>query len=814
MDIDSAPAPQADDIEMEDAPPPRRVAFTPPPDYIRPTTSRVAVNAMPPKTALSKRIHLINQTEDDQYVPKEPHPLDQDVDYSHPELHGLSTAGETPPAKPLHATNTSSALDDSFSELSPEHASTPLPFSPRYVPSWREAPARFVPNWRIAPAKTSPPHLSPQGRPIISPVSPRVIKSPPARVLSPDTLYPSLQTAGRKRTSPFDFSEGPEQLAQPRTVLGTVVGIIRAISTKLTTSIWSLFKSRKSIEQEIIAVHTSAYKRRAIARQDIETAPVPGYYPGSEQELRDMVLQETEQGTNATTIATPPDSRPGSKENSPPPQEQHPVPQASPPQKQAIAPKSSTSEYIAWRHMFREQRPIQPFLRNKQTAAPMSSTSKDIASGHPIQGQMPSRHIPQSNRQTAVATGGTLKHTASRPQAQEEKQVQQPSRAHEQTMAPPSRRNIYTVRRQARPGLLLNQSDRAERNRDADDRVDALTKRAKDITILSPEEKALRESVRTRRSRIADQEALEAKEAKAKKAEEQARLLAEREAEEERKQAEKEAEIAAAKEAARLAARKTLIPPTSSEWQQKIAERMATRDPTKILGHDSRGGELTRKTLGCILPQENEHLVKYAADPTAKREPAGWMNDAGVDGFISAIVDRRREQDGYVKGQGVPAFANFSCQWFSNVRKNGIKSIARWGRRQQISEKKLLQCEKIFFPVNTGAHWVLLVLSPKERTMEFLDSAGGSGRTFFKLAREWLDMELGMCYVAEEWTELSSKSETQQNLDDCGVFTCINALASAKGADYSAVPGKDMKPAREFIASVLLNGGFSEELDL
>ncbi|KAF2208975.1 hypothetical protein CERZMDRAFT_20408, partial [Cercospora zeae-maydis SCOH1-5] len=224
---------------------------------------------------------------------------------------------------------------------------------------------------------------------------------------------------------------------------------------------------------------------------------------------------------------------------------------------------------------------------------------------------------------------------------------------------------------------------------------------------------------------------------------------------------------------------------------------------------------LTRKTFGCILPQENEHQIKAAQHPDARRGPSGWLNDEGVDGFIGAIVDRKREQEGYVKGRGTPSYAAFGCAWYTTVKKGTIKSISRWARRQQIGDQKLLECEKIFFPVNTGAHWVLLIISPKGRTLEFLDSAGGSGRSFFKLAHEWLAMELGTKYIEEEWTELESRSQHQLNMDDCGVFTCMNALASAKGLEFEAVkPVRDMKRAREFITCVLLDGGFGKSFEL
>ena len=48
-------------------------------------------------------------------------------------------------------------------------------------------------------------------------------------------------------------------------------------------------------------------------------------------------------------------------------------------------------------------------------------------------------------------------------------------------------------------------------------------------------------------------------------------------------------------------------------------------------------------------------------------------------------------------------------------------------------------------------------------------------------------MELGEKYHDNEWTTADSRSNKQLNFDDCGVFTCMNALASAKNKEFSEV---------------------------
>jgi Ulp1 family protease len=83
------------------------------------------------------------------------------------------------------------------------------------------------------------------------------------------------------------------------------------------------------------------------------------------------------------------------------------------------------------------------------------------------------------------------------------------------------------------------------------------------------------------------------------------------------------------------------------------------------------------------------------------------------------------------------------------------------------------------------------------------------------IAREWLQMELGDLYVEEEWEELETRSERQLNMSDCGVFTCMNALAAATGRGFSELRiTSGMRDARKYMTAVILNGGFKGEFAL
>jgi sentrin-specific protease 1 len=187
-----------------------------------------------------------------------------------------------------------------------------------------------------------------------------------------------------------------------------------------------------------------------------------------------------------------------------------------------------------------------------------------------------------------------------------------------------------------------------------------------------------------------------------------------------------------------------------------------------------------------------------------------WLDDDAVNAWYNLLVETKKQQTGYVKSDtNAPAFANLQTAWYAKYSKEKAKGLKRWLKRSGVGGVNMLKCERIFLPVNTGNHWTLLIINGVDRSIEYLDSLGGNGTRFFEIARDILRTELGDKFLEKEWTDLKrNHSSRQNNMDDCGVFTCMNGLAAAKGISFRDVTWQQMDNARRMIAGVFLNKGF------
>jgi hypothetical protein len=189
-----------------------------------------------------------------------------------------------------------------------------------------------------------------------------------------------------------------------------------------------------------------------------------------------------------------------------------------------------------------------------------------------------------------------------------------------------------------------------------------------------------------------------------------------------------------------------------------------------------------------------------------------WLDDDAINAWYNLIVETKKQQTGYVKSDtNAPAFANLQTAWYAKYLKEKGKGLKRWMKRAGIGGANMLKCERIFLPINAGNHWTLLIINGVDRSIEYLDSLGGSGARYFEIARELLKSELGDKYLEKEWTDLKrNRSCPQANMDDCGVFTCMNGLAAAKGRPYNEVTAKHMYDARVMMAAVFFNQSFED----
>ncbi|KAK1824061.1 hypothetical protein LTR12_001594 [Friedmanniomyces endolithicus] len=352
---------------------------------------------------------------------------------------------------------------------------------------------------------------------------------------------------------------------------------------------------------------------------------------------------------------------------------------------------------------------------------------------------------------------------------------------------------------QAEEALRREEEAKAQALREAEEAEAA--KIAAQVTALKEAEEA--EAALQREETAKTNALLRAEEAEAAK--QAAQVTAQKEAEEVQA-----AEVAA--EAARIQAVEAeqaagLIKPLSPEHLAKLNAMLEIRNDRHIVVKSPEGVELTRRDFGTLL------------STSTSNEASAWFNDEIVNAYLSTIVSWKLEQDGYVKiPKNIPAFVAFNTAWHSTYKTKGLAGLASWSRRKAIKGDRLLRTEKLFFPINTGIHWMLLVISPQTHTLEFLDSMHtyhpGSDKTWLDFGRSWLAMELGKDYKPDEWTDSPAQSSLQTNGNDCGAFTCLNALASATGADFAQVTAGKMQEARRHIGAVLLNKGFGGIADL
>ena len=312
-----------------------------------------------------------------------------------------------------------------------------------------------------------------------------------------------------------------------------------------------------------------------------------------------------------------------------------------------------------------------------------------------------------------------------------------------------------------------------------------------------------------------------AAEAKARKAKEERIRKARKEKEEAEEKARKEKEEA--EEKARIKAeeeeerRKTgarrmpiekVIQSLPPGWDEKVRINMA-----KGMGHQlaltSVGNPLTRRDFGMALPQ-----------PGTGDDPSGWLNDEIISGYLQAVVDHGHRLMGHPRG-AKPRMHAFNPFFYTTLKERGYNAVKKWSTRAKIGGPDLKAVEYVFIPCNpTKSHWTLVVVSPVRKTIEVFDSMHGAIADKVKKTKEWLKGEMGKTYVDSEWTVIEDpmysglgKGPTQNNINDCGVFTVTTAKMLVLGVDPLAVSAKDMPLQRRRIVAELLNGGFSGEFE-
>ena len=280
--------------------------------------------------------------------------------------------------------------------------------------------------------------------------------------------------------------------------------------------------------------------------------------------------------------------------------------------------------------------------------------------------------------------------------------------------------------------------------------------------------------------------------------EEKERVLAARKAAEAGEEKRKEEKRIAEEERKRELAKGSIVTNLTPDWDAKVSKAMSMKTLTSTI----TPAGLTRKDFGTVLPQN-------ATD--GDRFTAGWLNDEIVNGYLDAISKASLEKTGYVKtADAVPPCHAFSTHMYTTWKnKGGFSAVQKWWSRPKLNGLRLLNVDTVLIPINTGVHWVLIVISGTRKTIEFYDSLSGNPKEYTQFALDLVAGNLGKAFKKAEWTIVNAQSVQQNNSKDCGVFVCMNSLALIKGRVAGrAFSADDMPAARRMVAGTLLNGGF------
>ena len=187
------------------------------------------------------------------------------------------------------------------------------------------------------------------------------------------------------------------------------------------------------------------------------------------------------------------------------------------------------------------------------------------------------------------------------------------------------------------------------------------------------------------------------------------------------------------------------VRPLVNDWNTRVDEAMGSSDSAQI-ATTIAGHPLTRRDL-------------YTCYRTG-----AWLNDEVINGYLALIIDYLSHNSGSLSLDNLsktPKYHAFNSFFFSNLRDKGFNSVRRWTKRAGIGGNALLDVDTVFVPVHNGAHWTLIVVKPKIKTIAHYDSLGSLSSTFVRIVKDWLRGELGSLYNDDEWIILPSESPQQ-----------------------------------------------------
>ncbi|EGX89184.1 Ulp1 protease family protein [Cordyceps militaris CM01] len=237
----------------------------------------------------------------------------------------------------------------------------------------------------------------------------------------------------------------------------------------------------------------------------------------------------------------------------------------------------------------------------------------------------------------------------------------------------------------------------------------------------------------------------------------------------------------------------------------------------------SLSSEMSKRTISTIRASPDAVLAKAADSTPLHRHDfcrvipkTEWLNDEVVNGVLSWLD----QAVNHIGGVNDPRTQTRKClvmtSFYYKQIKTACKNTQRTLRRKGITKDNLLKVNTILLPICEHSHWTLMVINPSKRTVAHIDSLNPRGnKPVTELALLWMKDALDEKFVPAEWSTIKYCHPAQTNGYDCGVHTICNAICVAVGVDPSeAYKAVDMPALRLQMSAVLVNGGFTGELDL
>ncbi|KQS43869.1 uncharacterized protein Dere_GG26810 [Drosophila erecta] len=148
-----------------------------------------------------------------------------------------------------------------------------------------------------------------------------------------------------------------------------------------------------------------------------------------------------------------------------------------------------------------------------------------------------------------------------------------------------------------------------------------------------------------------------------------------------------------------------------------------------------------------------------------------WLNDVIINFYMNLLAERSEKRPGQL-----PSVYAMNTFFVPRLLQSGFDGVKRWTRKVNLFSKDI-----ILVPVHhNGVHWCLVIIDLRAKTMLYYNSSGGGNPRLMGALEKYLRMESldkreQPLDTSGFRIEHAQDVPQQDNMDDCGVFTCMFA---------------------------------------